>query len=104
MPPLATAIRNAADKFADSILAAVKGASLQELLALQAGAPAARRGRPPKAKAGRKPGRPPKAVAKKAAAKAAKKIKWPKCKHEGCKRNAWAQGKGFCGQHAKAKA
>ena len=104
MSQLASVIEKAADAFAREIIAAVKAATLRELLAMQGGAaPAAtggkRSGRPPKAKPGRKPGRPVKAAAK----KSAKKIKWPKCKHRGCKRNAWARGKGFCGEHAKKK-
>ena len=77
MPQLESAIEKAADAFAREIIAAVKAASLQELLALEGGAvaaatqkrgrpakveaPARRRGRPPKAKPGRKPGRPAKA-------------------------------------------
>ena len=65
MPQLESIIEKAADAFALSIIDAVKGASLQELLAMQgAAAPvvtgAKRRGRPPKVKPGRKPGRPPK--------------------------------------------
>jgi hypothetical protein len=114
MSTLVSTIEKAADAFAKEIIVAVKAATLQELLAMQGGvAPtvtgAKRRGRPPKAKPGRKPGRPAKAKAKKVAKKAAKvrvgrraKIKWPKCKHRGCKRNAWARGKGFCGEHFKA--
>jgi len=91
MPQLASVIEKAANVFARSIIAAVKAATLQELLALEGGAP--RRG-----------GRPPKAVgASKAKPKAKRraKIKWPKCKHRGCKKNAWSRGKGFCGEHAK---
>ena len=125
MSQLASAIEKAADAFAKEIIAAVKAATLQELLAMQGGvesaptpkrgrpakveAPARRRGRPSKAKPGRKPGRPAKVKDKKVAKKAPKvrarkktKIKWPKCKHRGCKRNAWARGKGFCGEHFKA--
>lgn len=112
MSQLASVIEKAADAFAREIIAAVKASTLQELLAMQGvAAPAAtgakRRGRPPKVKPGRKPGRPPKTIAKKATAKkltkkAAKKIKWPKCKHKGCTKNAWAWGKGYCGEHAKA--
>jgi hypothetical protein len=97
MPALESVIEKTAEAFARSIIAAVKGSSLQELLALSGGAPK-RRGRPPKVKRGRKPGRPAKAR------KRAKKIRWPKCKYPGCKRNAWAQGKGYCGEHAKKKA
>jgi hypothetical protein len=65
MPQLASVIEKAADAFAKEIIAAVKAATLQELLAMQDGAAPAvtaakRRRRPPKAKPGRKPGRPPK--------------------------------------------
>ena len=88
MPTLTTTIEQSARAFALSIVTAVKAASLQELLALSDGAPE-RRGRPPKA-------------ASKARARRKAKIKWPKCKHRGCKRNAWARGKGYCGDHAKA--
>ncbi|MCK9463733.1 MAG: hypothetical protein M0R80_29285 [Proteobacteria bacterium] len=99
MSQLASTIEKAAHAFAQSILAAVKEASLQELLALQGELP--KRGRPAKVAKplGRKPGRPPKASAK----KTAKKIKWPTCKRKGCTKNAWARGKGFCGEHAKKK-
>jgi predicted NBD/HSP70 family sugar kinase len=91
MSQLASVIEKAADAFAKGIITAVKAASLQELLALSGGAP--RRG-----------GRPPKTVvvAKAKARKRTKKIKWPKCKHRGCKRNAWARGNGMCGEHYKA--
>ena len=91
MSTLTTVIERAARDFAQSILTAVKAATLQELLALSGDA-------------SRRDGRPPKTVgASKAKAKARRrvKIKWPKCKHRGCKRNAWARGKGFCGEHAK---
>jgi hypothetical protein len=93
MSQLASIIEKAANAFAKEIIAAVKGASLKELLALEGGAvPARKRGRPPKA-----------VVDSKAKPKARKraKIKWPKCKHRGCKRNAWERGNGFCGKHAK---
>jgi hypothetical protein len=91
MSTLASTIEKAANAFALSIVSAVQAASLQELLALSGGA--SRRG-----------GRPPKAVgaSKAKARKRTKKIKWPKCKHRGCKRNAWRRGKGFCGEHYKA--
>jgi len=82
MSTLTTVIEKAAREFAQTIIGAVKESSLQELLALQGVAP--RRGRQPQAKA-----------------KARKKIKWPKCKASGCKKNAWARGKGYCGEHAK---
>ena len=65
MSNLQSAIENAANAFAKEIIAAVKGSTLQELLAMQGEAltaPAKRRGRPPKAKPGRKPGRPAKTI------------------------------------------
>jgi len=64
MSNLQSAIENAANAFAKEIIAAVKGATLQELLAMRDVAdatPGRKRGRPPKAKPGRKPGRPAKA-------------------------------------------
>ena len=94
MSQLASVIEKAADAFAREIIAVVKAATLQELLALEGGAVPAR-----------KPGRPHKAavaVEAKVKAKRKSKIKWPKCNHRGCKRNAWARGKGFCGEHFKA--
>ena len=94
MSQLASVIEKAADAFAKEIIAAVKAATLQELLALEGGAvPARRRDRPSKTVGASKA----KAKAKKRA-----KIKWPKCKHRGCTKNAWARGKGFCGEHFKA--
>ena len=90
MSQLTSTIEKAAHDFAQTIISAVKAATLQELLALSGGAPG-RRGHPPRAQ-----------KAKPKARKRTKKIKWPKCKHRGCKRNAWARGKGFCGEHFKA--
>jgi len=126
MSNLQSAIENAANAFAREIIAAVKGATLQELLAMQGGAAAApgrKRGRPPKAKPGRKPGRPAKATAKpgrkpgrpakapakkitkKAAKTSANKkrsINYPKCSVPGCGKNRYAKGNGMCGEHFKA--
>jgi len=82
MSNLQSAIEKAANAFAREIIAAVKGATLQELLAMRE-APAAKK-------------------TAKASAKGKRKIAWPKCKHHGCKRNAWARGNGFCGKHFKA--
>jgi hypothetical protein len=100
MSNLQSAIEKAANDFAREILAAVKSSSLQELLAIHevaAAVPGVRRGRPPKAAA--------KKTTKKAVRAPAKKkrqIAWPKCKHRGCKKNAWRRGNGFCGAHFKA--
>ena len=91
MPQLESAIEKAANAFAREIIAAVKGATLQELLALSGDAPG-RRGRPHKSAV---------AVKDKVKARRRAKINWPKCKHRGCKKNAWSRGKGFCGEHAK---
>jgi hypothetical protein len=113
MSQLTYTIEKAASTFALSIIAAVKGASLQELLALQ-GCAARKRGRPPKAKLGRKPGRPAKATAVKASAKkiakktamtAANKKRsanYPKCSVPGCGKNRYSKGNGMCGAHFKA--
>jgi hypothetical protein len=113
MSQLASVIEKAADAFAREIIEAVKGSSLQELLALSGGT-ARKPGRPPKAKPGRKPGRPAKATAAKATAKKiAKKtvktsankkrsINFPKCSVPGCGKNRYAKGNGMCGAHFKA--
>ena len=120
MSKLASVIEKAADTFAREIIAAVKGATLQELLAMQGVAvvaPAKKRGRPPKAKPGRKAGRPAKTTAKKTVKKTAKKaikntvmapakkkraINFPKCSVPGCGKNRYARGNGMCGAHFKA--
>ena len=125
MSQLASVIEKAADAFAREIIVAVKAATLQELLAMQGGT-AHKRGRPPKAKPGRKPGRPSKtkpgrkpgrpakatgakATAKKLAKKAAKpaankkrSINYPKCSVPGCGKNRYSKGNGMCGAHFKA--
>ena len=106
---LETAIAKAAQAFAMEIVEAVKGASLQELLALQGEKPK-RRGRKPgpkpkakaKAKAKRKPGRPKKKVVakKKVAVKKKRVVKnYPKCAYPRCNKNRFPRGKGFCGDH-----
>jgi len=100
---LEKAIAEAAQGFALQVIEAVKGATLQELIALQEGTAPKRRGRKP----GRKPGPKPKAAAKKkAAAKAPAKKKrvvknYPKCAYPGCSKNRFPRGKGFCGEHWK---
>ena len=124
MSTLASIIEKAADAFAREIIAAVKAATLQELLAMQGGVeavpmpkrgrppkakPSRKPGRPPKAKLGRKPGRPAKATAKKIAKKTAitsankkRSIHYPKCSVPGCGKNRYARGNGMCGEHCKA--
>ena len=97
---LEKAIAEAAQGFALQVVEAVKGATLQELIALQQDGKPKRRGR--------KPGRKPKAVAKKAAAKKAPAKKkrvvknYPKCAYPRCNKNRFPRGKGFCGEHWKA--
>jgi len=123
---LESAIQKAASDFALTIVEAVKGSTLDELMALQGETPK-RRGRKPgrpkkKAKPGPKPkkkvGRPPKAktatrkkpgpkpkaksaATKKSAANKKRSINYPKCAYPGCKNNRYARGKGFCGDHFK---
>jgi len=111
---LEAAITKAAAGFAMEIIEAVKGASLQELLALQGEKPKRRGrkpgpkpkkkvGRPKKAGAKRGPGRPRKAVAKKAVKPTVKKKRvvknYPKCAYPKCNKNRFPRGKGFCGDH-----
>ncbi len=112
---LEKSISTAAEAFALEVVEAIKDATLQELIALQAGEapkkPGRKPGRPKKAKpgpkTGRKPGRPPKDTKKtttKSAAKPAAKKKrvaknYPKCAFPGCKNNRFPRGKGFCGDH-----
>lgn len=101
-------VASAAQEFALQVIEAVKGASLQELMALQK-APKKRGrkpGRPKKAKAvaKKKPGRPPKSktvAAKRTVANKKRSINYPKCAYPGCGKNRYAKGKGFCGDHFK---
>ena len=110
MPQLASIIEKAANAFALSIIDAVKGATLQELLAMQGAAtPGRKRGRPPKTavtvtakKAGRKPAKPAAKKVAKAATKKKAKINWPKCAVPGCGKNRYSRGNGMCGAHFKA--
>lgn len=85
---LETAIEKAAAEFALTVVEAVKRSSLEELMALQESSAA------PVKKPRKKPGRKPKSSAAKKA-----KVKWPICKKRGCTKNAWARGKGYCGEH-----
>ena len=113
---LEKAIGEAAGAFAMEIIEAVKGATLEELIALQGGGLATpapqKRGRKPGPKPGAKRGSPPgrpanvkaKPGPKPKAAKAAVKKKrgatnFPKCAYPGCGKNRFARGKGFCGDH-----
>ncbi len=108
---LESSISEAAEKFAMEIVSAVKDATLQELIALQADQapkkrgpkPGRKPGRKPGPKPGRKPGRPPKAK-KEVAAPAKKKrvaTNYPKCAYPRCTKNRFPRGKGFCGKHWK---
>ena len=109
---LEQAVSEAAQAFALEVVEAVKGASLQELMALQ-GAPK-RLGRKPGPKPGTKrkkkpgpkpgakrgPGRPKKKVAVKKVATKKRIVKnYPKCAYPGCGKNRFPRGKGFCGDH-----
>ena len=112
---LEAAITKAASAFAMQIVEAVKGASLQELIALQGEKPKRRGRKPgpkpkakkkpgPKPKAKRGPGRPKKKVAakKKVAVKKKRVVKnYPKCAYPKCNKNRFPRGKGFCGDHWK---
>ena len=103
-------IEEAANEFALKIVEAIKGATLQELMALQGAegvvtAPAA-----PVKRRGRKPGPKPKVKAEteEVTATVEKKIdrrknrvvkNYPKCAYPGCNNNRFPRGKGFCGEH-----
>jgi hypothetical protein len=88
---LEKAIASAAKDFALQIIDAVKGATLQELIALQEGKPVRR---------GRKPGRPAKKKAAKKTVKKKRVVKnYPKCAYPKCNKNRFPRGKGFCGNH-----
>jgi hypothetical protein len=118
---LEKSIENAANAFALEIVAAVKNATLQELIDLQGAEEktAPKRGRKP----GRKPGpKPGKRVGRKPGPKPGKKTgpkpdptpgvkkkivrltkktrrNYPKCAFPGCKKNRFPRGEGFCGEH-----
>ncbi len=93
--------------FAQQIIEAIRSATLQELISLQAGESPKKPGRKPGPKPGRKPGRKPgpKPGAKKALAEAVAKKRvvknYPKCAYPRCRRNRFVRGKGFCGKHWK---
>ncbi len=112
---LEKSISEAAEKFALEVVDAVRNATLQELIALQAGEapkkpgrkpgrpPGRKPGRPPGRKPGRPPGRKPGPKPKAAADKVVKKKRvarnYPKCAYPGCDNNRFPRGKGFCGEH-----
>ena len=108
---LENAIQQAANDFALKIIDAVKGATLQELIALQSREVPKKLGRKPGSRPGPKPGRKsgPKTVRKKKVQAATKKVaaankkrvvrNYPKCAYPGCENNRFVRGKGFCGEH-----
>ena len=100
---LEKAISEAAGEFALNIIQAVKGATLQELIALQAGGnPSAAAILASETAVKRGPGRPKKVVVADGEAPAKKKrvVKnYPKCAYPGCTKNRFVRGKGFCGDH-----
>ncbi|MCP4680030.1 MAG: hypothetical protein GY854_31975 [Deltaproteobacteria bacterium] len=119
---LEVSIEKAAADFAMVVVGAVKSATLQELIALQAGGsvkakpgrkpgrkpgpkPGRKPGRKPGPKPGRKPGRKPgpKPKAQKIVEAPKKKKRvvknYPKCAYPRCTNNRFPRGKGFCGDH-----
>jgi hypothetical protein len=91
---LELAISEAAQRFALMVVDAVKGATLQELINLQAGTGVpARRGRGP----GRKSIETTEIEAPKK--KTGKTKNYPKCAYPKCEKNRFVRGKGFCGDH-----
>jgi hypothetical protein len=115
---LETSISQAAASFALHIVNAVKGATLQELIAMHSEGSPKKMGRKPgrktgsklRKKPGPKPGQKrakpgPKPKAKTAATKVVKKriVKnYPKCAYPRCDKNRFVRGKGFCGDHWNA--
>ncbi len=113
---LEKAIAQASESFALKVVEAVKGATLQELIALQGDGAPQKPGPKPRKKPGpkprkkpgpkprKKPGPKPKSalekVVKKAAAKKKRVVKnYPKCAFPRCNKNRFVRGKGFCGDH-----
>ena len=91
MAMLEKQIEEAAAAFALQVIDAVKKATLQELMALQAeGATGKRRGR--------KPGNA--AEPKKVDGRKNRIVKnYPKCAYPKCNNNRFPRGEGFCGEH-----
>ena len=114
---LETAVAQAAAVFAAQIIDAVRGATLQELMALQGEGVKKHRGRKPGSKnkpvaaapvankRGPKAGKKTKPVPKTAKAEAKPKAKkrvmknYPKCAYPKCAKNRFPKGEGFCGEH-----
>ena len=101
---LETSVAQAAAAFAAQIVDAVRGATLQELIALQGAAAAKVPGKKRGPKAGRKAKAVPKAAKAAAKPKAKKRVvkNYPKCAYPKCGKNRFPRGKGFCGEHFKA--
>ncbi len=105
---LESVIEQAATNFALEIVNAVRGTTLQELIALQSKEDVAK---PARKKPGPKPGKKKAAaktkakvvakVTKKAPAAAKKRVvrNYPKCAYPCCSNNRFVRGKGFCGEH-----
>ena len=106
---LEKAISEAANDFALQIIEAVKASTLEELLALQGAEAPKRRGRPPKSateeEAPPRSGEKTRPSGQKSQScqegRQRKKRNYPKCAYPECKKNKFARGKGFCGEHAK---
>ena len=105
---LEIAIEQAASSFALEVIEAIKGATLQELSALQSSdAPVQARRKPgPKPGKRRGPGRPPKRETAEGSSvdlvplRKKRVVKnYPKCAFPGCNKNRFVRGKGFCGEH-----
>ena len=98
---LETQIEQAASAFALQIVEAIKGATLQELIALQEGGLTQNGGK----RRGKKPGPKQKAGEEETGEKKVDRRKnrvvknYPKCAYPGCTNNRFPRGKGFCGQH-----
>ncbi|MDJ0763703.1 MAG: hypothetical protein QNJ97_12030 [Myxococcota bacterium] len=102
-------IEQAATTFALEIVSAIKGATLQELIALQSEETPAvsvterRPAKTPLRRPGPKPGPKPKAASRRATRTPRKKrTSYPKCAFTGCTKNRFPRGEGFCGEHWRA--
>lgn len=94
-------IESATEEFALTVVEAIKGATLQELVSLQENISATPRPGPGRPR-GRKPG-PQTASTEAAPAKPTRKKRvvknYPKCAFPGCENNRFPRGKGYCGDH-----
>lgn len=81
-------IAEAAQIFAAQVIDAVKGATVQELIAMHGATSTS-------TQSGRRP-----EMSDPSAAAPVKKVKnYPKCAYPGCNKNRFVRGKGFCGEH-----